>query len=243
MGKVNQPTDLNSVIRDHERRLNDLTKRVGLSSAVISRGGLRIIDGGELVMVDENDVVIFRIGKIDFGGISSGMRLGFDNGKPAFILGGSPGDQVWALFDEHENYIVTNDALSGYGLGRPYLGYRLVPDFAAQAVGEGNASMWPSTTNTTPTKLMRGINPVWHPRISIGVVTTTIGGGNVEWRLDINGNTVASGSGGGAQTVDVPGWGTDITPGDAIGFDLYANATGGATRAWIQVDRLYGTQS
>lgn len=243
MGQVNQPSDVNSELRELKRQVQELTKRVGLSSAVISRGGLRIINSGELVMVDENGTVIFRIGKVLFGGLSSGMELNFDNGEPAFLLGGSPGEQAWALFDEHGHYILTNDAATGYGLGRPYLNYRMVPSSAAEAVGEGTGSHWPSTTSGSEVKLMQGANVVWHPRVSVGIAALTIGGGAAQWRLEIGGTTAASGSGPGVQNVAVPGWGSTILPGSSAGFDLYANVSGGATRIWVQCDRLYGLQS
>jgi hypothetical protein len=244
MGQVNQPSDVNSEIRELKRQVQELTKRVGLSSAVISRGGLRIINAGELVLEDEDGVQVFKIGQINFGsGTSMGMRLNYDNGEPAMLLGGSPGDQAWAMFDENGHYVFTCDAETGFGLGRPYLNYRMVPSSAAESVGEGTGSHWPSTTSGSEVKLMQGVNPVWHPRVSVGVSALTIGGGAAQWRLEIGGSTAASGSGPGVQNVAVPGWGTTILPGDSAGFDLYANISGGATRIWVQCDRLYGLQS
>lgn len=242
--------DLQRRVAELERELRNITSgrrledaSIGARGIVVRGGGSITIDGGTLKLIDENGVDVAYFGDTDIGGVSRGWAFRFDSGDLAFSLGGPPGDQFWALWDEHNNYLVTNDAVTGYGLARPYLNYRMVPGFEAQSIGEGSASMWPSTASTSPVKIMYGINPIWHPRISVGVTTTTTGGGNVAWRLDVNGETAASGTGTGTQTVSVPDWGTNVEPGQAVGIDLYANCTGGATRAWIQCDRLYGTQS
>lgn len=242
MGQVNQPTDVNSKLREHDRLIAELTKRVGLSSAVISRGGLRIINNGELVMVDENETVIFKVGQVNFGaGTSYGMRLNFDNGNPAFLLGGSPGDQAWALYDENLSYVVTNDAASGFGLARPYLNYRLVPTTSAESATP--YPMWPSTTSGSPIGLLEGDNPICHPRMTYRIVTLTAGGGNVNWAIKFGADTAASGTGTSSGIVNTPGWGTTILPYDQRNITVEASVTGGATRAFIQVTRCYGIQS
>ena len=237
MGQVNQPSDINSEVRELKRQVQELTKRVGLSSAVISRGGLRIINSGELVMVDENEVVIFKVGKIDFGGISSGVRMGFDNGNPAFLLGGPTGDQVWALFDENQTYLVTNDALSGHGLGRPYFAYPLAP--TTDAVINGTVFV-PSTSSASYVALYEGIPTVWHPRVAyhIGISAT----GVTDWRILVNGTVVFTGSPSASGIFNMPGWGTTINPGDQVTFTVEARNTGGGfTR--VRVIRFEGRQS
>jgi len=242
--------DLQRRVAELERQLRNLTSgrrledaSIGARGITVKGGGSITIDGGELRLIDENGVQVAFFGDVTQDGIvSRGWALSFDTGVKAFTLAGDPGAQFWSLRDGTGAPIVTNDAITGVGLGKPYLNYRMVPSFGAESSGVATA-MWPSTTSTTPVKLMQGINPVWHPRVSIGVSTTTAGGGNVDWRLDVNGDLAASGTGVGSQTVVIPGWDDTITPGEAVGFDLYANCSGGATRAWIQCDRLYGLQS
>jgi hypothetical protein len=180
----------------------------------------------------------------DFGDGSRGWAFSFVDGSTAFFSAGTPDAPIWVLRDSSGNNVVRNDGASGVGLARPYLNYRLVPSSSAHFVGEGTGSGWPSTTNTTATKMLQGINTVWHPRVSVGVGTLTTGGGSANWRLEINGVDVTGTiSGSGTQTVNVPGWGTTIQPGAAVGFDVFGWAAGGATRAWFQCDRLYGLQS
>ncbi|MEU6858820.1 hypothetical protein AB0B28_08105 [Glycomyces sp. NPDC046736] len=236
-------------VQQLEQKLRELLSGRRLEDASIGARGLRVIggaitiDGGELKLVSKDGVTVAYWGDVAFGTQSRGWRFAFDTGSSAFLLGGDTGRQTWALYDNAGNYVMTNDGETGHGLGRPYLNYRLVPSFEAQSFGEGNGSLWPSTANTTATKVMQGINPVWHPRVSIGVSTTTIGGGSATWRLDIGGVTAATSAGGLTQVVPVPGWGSAITPGSSQGFDLYLHCSGGATRARIQCDRLFGLQS
>jgi hypothetical protein len=146
------------------------------------------------------------------------------------------------LRDTSGNNIFSNDSAS-VGIARPWITYRLVPGFSAQGVGEGSVSLWPSTTSTSYVEMLTGQNPLWHPRISVGVATSTTGGGAAGWQFRINGTTVFTNSGSGSATVDVPGWGSTINPGDVISLQVYGRAEGGATRAWFQCDRLYGRQT
>jgi len=242
MGQVNQPTDVNSEIRELKRQVQELTKRVGLSSAVISRGGLTIINEGELVMVDENGTVIFKVGQVEFGaGSSFGMQLNYEDGTRGIVFGGSPGQQVFALCDETGNYIVTNDAASGYGLARPYLNYHLVATTSAESSSPW--PMWPSTASGVAIGLLEGRNPVQHPKAYFRIATATSGGGNVNWALKYDGVTAASGTGSAVSIIDTPGWGSTIGYGQTVNITLDASVTGGATRAFIQVTGFYGTQS
>jgi hypothetical protein len=244
MGKVNQPSDVNSEIRELKRQVAELTKRVGLSSAVISRGGITILNEGDLTMFNEDDVEIFKVGQIEFGeGASYGMQVNFDNGVRGIVFGGSPGSQVFALCDETGDYLVTNDAASGRGLARPYLNYRLVPTLSAQSVGEGVGSMWPSTTSASLIGLLEGTNSIIHPKLSYRIVTTTAGGGNVDWEIRFGSDVAASGTGSAAAVVATPGWGTTLFPTQDRDITVHAAITGAATRGWIQVTSCYGTQS
>lgn len=243
------PPEIGRVLADMQRQIDQLRTARSSESTSVGEGGLRfhsgggveIDDGGSLRVVDADGVTIAYLGQFADG--TFGWNFRYDTDDPLFTRQGTAGAQFWGFWDQDGNLIFTSDGVTGAGLGRPYLNYRLVPSFAAEGVGEGATSLWPSTTSTSPVKLMQGVNPVWHPRVSIGVATATTGGGNVEWRLDIKGTTVATGAGTGSQTVNVPDWGEGIKPGHEVGFDLYANAAGGATRAWIQCDRLYGLQS
>lgn len=153
------------------------------------------------------------------------------------------GTNVIEIKDTANNVIFANDSQSGAGIARPYMPLRVVPGFNAQGVGEGAVSLWPSTPNAAYTQMFTGNNPLWQPRISVGVATSTIDGGAAGWQFRINGTTVHTTSGSGSATVNVPGWGSTINPGDVITLEIYGRIEGGATRAWFMCDRLYGLQS
>jgi hypothetical protein len=240
MGQVNQPSDVNSEIRELKRQVAELTKRVGLSSAVISRGGLRIINEGEFTVLNASDIEAFKVGQVEFGeGSSFGMQVNYEDGTRGIVFGGTPGQQVFALCDETGNYLVTNDSASGHGLARPYLNIPMVPSHGT-SIGTGGP-FWPEFTNTSFQEVMYRITTLWHPKISFGVNTNT-SSGTVDWELRVDGVTAGSGSGDGAGVFNVPGWGSTILPGDQRSVQLWCrNTTGTASRA--VVDRCYGTQS
>lgn len=248
VGDIMHRGDLLRQVEAIRRQLQELMGGRRLENSSIGAGGIRLIDGGSLTISGGSlrmNSADGSVGLLYFGDSSNGGRtwlFSFPDGEVAFGLIGNRGAGYWGGRDNSGNLIMSNDAGSGVGLSRPYIPYRLVPAFEAQSYGEGNASMWPSTPNTTATKIMQGLNPVWHPKISIGIATSTIGGGTARWRLELNGQTVATGAGSQAMTATVPGWGTTIKPGDTVGFDLYGWCDG-ADRAWFQCDRLYGRQS
>jgi hypothetical protein len=225
-------------------------------------GGVVVDGGGDLEVLNEGDVVIdggvFRLRNPDgvqvvfLGpvgtsetGFNSGFVFAYASGAHAISLGGDVDGQLLRIRDTSGGEIFANDVLSGHGIARPYLGMRIVPAFSAESAGEGALSLWPSTTSGTAVKLMQGINPIEQPRLAIGVAMNAIGDGTAHYRLDINGVTViADETTTGSQTVNIPGWGTTINPGDAVGIDLYGWVTGGTSpRMWLQCDRLHGTKS
>lgn len=175
------------------------------------------------------------------------------DGDPTWILNyGDPEENAairvtnndfLAIYDRSQHEVFSTDGETHTGIARPWIPYRLVPGFNAESGGAGVVAHWPSTTNAAYTQMLTGLNPLWHPRISVGVATTTIGGGSAGWQFRINGTVVHTSSSPGSATVDVPGWGTSISPGDVINLEVFGRIEGAATRAWFQCDRLYGRQS
>jgi hypothetical protein len=242
--------DLQKRVTELERQLRNITSGRRLEDASIGARGIVVRDEGSIIIdgggfrvknIDGIDVVFF--GDVAGGaGISRGWVFRYDTGEVAFELQGQIGDQFWGFRDESGNIIVSSDGASDAGLARPYLNYRLVPTTSAESSTPW--PMWPSTTSGSAVGLLEGVNPIWHPKFSTRVVCLTSGGGNVDWSLKFDGVTAASGTGTiPSTTFDTPGWGTTIKPADAVNITVEANVTGGATRAFIQVTRLYGTQS
>lgn len=139
--------------------------------------------------------------------------------------------------DPSDNIIFENDSLSGVGIGRPYLYYHLAP--TTNAMIQGTVFV-PSTASAAYVDLYEGRPHVWHPRVSydIGISAT----GVTDWRILVNGTVVFTGSPSASGDFDIPGWGTAITPGEAVTFVIQARNTGaGFTR--VMVRRFEGRQS
>lgn len=120
MGTVNQREDLLSVVRDLQRQVRELRRR-SLFNAAISEGDIQVRtpDGTPIVVA----------GQIPYGSSTvSGLAIYRSDGSLQarfFDTGGGLG--FWAMFDEQENPIVSEDTVAGQGLARPYLPMRTVP--------------------------------------------------------------------------------------------------------------------
>lgn len=145
------------------------------------------------------------------------------------------------ITDTNGNILFGNDTLSGVGLADPWIPYYIGPASAAQNSG---TSALPGTGSAAFVLIMQGINPVYHPRITIGFGLVATGTTGWEVRVDTGSGetTVGSGSGASIVTFDVPGWGVTVQPGALVTVRLYArNTTGGFSS--FTVDRFYGRQS
>jgi len=152
-------------------------------------------------------------------------------------------ENSFLIRDPSGNAIFENDSATGVGLAQPYLNYYLVPSTSAETDGSGAFSLIPSTTSVAYIGLYEGTNSLWHPSFSYRVFVTTAGGGNADWQILFDGTVAASGTGTGAGVAAVPGWGTVYNPGSDANVTVNLRATGGATRAYVSVTRMYGRQS
>lgn len=155
------------------------------------------------------------------------------------VLVGGTGDSVdsfrlWA----RGHQLVSTDAEGG--LAKPYLNIPMYPS-TGTSVGTGGP-FWPEFVNSSYQEVMHGITTLWHPRIRIGVATSTPGGGTVEWELRVDGDTIASASGSTFATGDVPSWNSGTTPGDQRSVQLWCRNTSGAASR-VTTDYCYGLES
>lgn len=239
--------DVQRAIEDIRKQLRDLTSGRRLEDASIGARGLRLLDGGSLTIsggaIRMNDET-GSIGLLFFGTANDGSptwQFSFDNGDLAGGLLGSPGSTYWSWRDRQGNELLASDGLTGVGLSRPWIPLRLVPSSEAQVSG---TSFYPSHTSGSFTRLWTGFNPIFHPKVEIGVAIATIGGGSGRWRLLING-TDATGevTNGASRTVSIPGWGSSVLPAHTVEFALEARTADGATRVLVNVDKFFSRQS
>lgn len=245
-----------------ERQVLALKTALSLEAASVGAGGTRWHSGGGITIEDGGDIEVDDGGNIRItggnleltstdgetglaflGNIEDGTRVwafAFKDGGTAVGLAGPQDASFWFMNDSSGNQVMSSDALSGTGLARPHLQMWMAPSFDAEQDG---TKLWPSTPSGTAVKLMQGINTIWNPRLTIGVLMGGAGGVG-HWRLDIGGTTVlADETSTGVHIVDIPGWGDTVAPGDGVGIDLYGWVTSGPGRVYLQVDRLHGTQS
>jgi hypothetical protein len=141
------------------------------------------------------------------------------------------------LRDPSGNIIVANDAATDVGLARPYLYYHMAPTFNAELVG---TVLVPATTSATYVAIYEGRPHVWHPKVSYDIAVSATG--VTDWRLLVNGTVVFTGSPSASGDIEIPGWGSDILPGQAVIFTLEARNTG-AGFSRIAIRRFEGRQT
>lgn len=133
MAQVNHPSNLIDRVIALERELAEVRKKVGLSSATISSGGLTV-DGGFIKLRDPEDHEIFYIGP-DLPNRPDGSRqqvviLNDDNGTNRFFIwdddpsGVGGYRQYVAIVDSEGHRIFQDDKVAGNGLARPWIPMR-----------------------------------------------------------------------------------------------------------------------
>lgn len=177
--------------------------------------------------------------QVYFGSDTDGValtRLYYGDESETIALEISGEDKI-TIRDPGNHIIFANDAVTGFGLARPYLHYHLAP--TADAMIEGTVFV-PSTRSAAYINLYEGTPHVWHPKISYDIRVSATG--TTDWRLVVNGFIQFTGSGSAAGDINVPGWGGAITPGEAVTISLQARNTGGGFSR-IMIYRFEGRQS
>lgn len=210
------------------------------ASTMVVRGGSIVMEGGAFQLVDKNGDSVVYFGDVTQGDtVSRGFIFRFDGGALAFEMGGAPGSQFWGLRDRTGNILVSNDALTGAGLARPY-----IPLPIPQPV---NPSDWQNTTDTSFAVISRSQVNVQHPRIRANIRAFAPSGTNGQVRLMMGGTQVGPTLSGGDGSFFSDGFDAEIPAG--VGFDstatveLEARVTSGPDDVAAIVRELYGIQS
>lgn len=194
MGLVNQATNLLDRVINLERGLEAVRKLAGLTSAIISRGGLTLLNDSFIKMVSSLGYQIFFVGPDPVTGRQT-FELRRDNGSLVMRLYDFGGQQYWGLYDRSGSGIawVADDATTGVGLARPWLSHPLYPFFSLPSGLYSYASVGVASV-TSETVLWSGRIPsVTHPRVEIdGVWGQASGANNSTYRLKLNGNTIGT---------------------------------------------------
>jgi hypothetical protein len=147
--------------RQFEERIKTLERQVDALNSARPLRSATIDDPGTL-KVRKNGQDLLHVGKLPGtnGGLA-GLVVYREDGTLAFIVGAyAAGEQYAALQDRSANVIVSDDALSGEGLARPYIP---IP------FGDGDASHWGGTSSGTFLALYTGFAYRQHPKFT-GIV-------------------------------------------------------------------------
>jgi hypothetical protein len=166
-------------VRALEREMSEMRAARRLESAAIGAGGLKITKGGRLAtetpdgqrVLDSGAISNASYNHVD-GTPQQALFIRREDGSAAlsvFASAGSGARQFLALWDTSGTIIVSDDAISGVGLARPYLPVTLSP-----AIGTG-WDYWPRTTASTMGDLLVGQIYRQQPQLAVVVVAATAG--------------------------------------------------------------------
>lgn len=187
MGVINQASNLIDRVVRLERKVNEIWKKIGLTAATISKGGLTLLQDAFFRVVDDQGAEI-----VYFGPDSQGrqiIRLRREGGSDVMWTGFTAnGHQFWRLTDRFINRELFSDDTENGGIARPWLSVPLVPLFAMPG---GVYPYWylPVTGDTS---LWEGRIPlVSHPMIVVfGVWGQASGSNSSTYRLVVDGTEV-----------------------------------------------------
>lgn len=178
MGDAALPPDLMRMIRDLERRLREAIAGRRLESAEIGAGVVRVTGGRIEILSEDLTALVAWLGTGPTG--LRGWALHRHDGTPVFRLFPGGEDQFWELLDVAGNRLVSDDAVTGTGLARPYL-----------PVHWRDVSVpYKSTTSGSFSAIFDANWQVQHPRIKVTLQVNVPAGTTGEWELRTAGGTV-----------------------------------------------------
>jgi hypothetical protein len=120
MGQVNQPSNLIDQVIALRKEVAELRKRVGIGNATISGGTFTVRQDGAIRMVDGSGNLVLYFGPDDNG--RQIIRIARDGGREVlYTYAIANGEQYWALTDRTNTIVVSDDAVSGSGMARPWI--------------------------------------------------------------------------------------------------------------------------
>lgn len=217
------------ILREIMRTRTDLRRKVNrpLENAAVGSGdtGKPLVVTGDLGDGTRGFHVRRRDG-------STVMRVYSDDAGGGFAA---------ALFDAHEQYLVTDDATSGYGLARPYIPLMLGPVVSPLAGGV------PTTTSTDWTTLWTGGVPLQHPVIYSVLSAQTDPGVTAELRITVDGVPLSSVTSLAAGTWAYPSVGPAATGQTTFAqfhtVNIEGHITAGTGRLAVILLSMYGVES
>lgn len=195
MGLLNEPSNLLDRMVKLERGLEAVRKLAGLTSAIISRGGLTLLNDSFIKMISSLGFQILYIGPGSVAGKQI-IEIRRHNGSLVFAttVHMPNGEQFWALTDRGGRILISDDADSGVGLASPWFSVPLYPYFSMAASSTWPYMNLPVASVTSETVLWSGRIPqMLHGFVGIdGVWGQASGSNSSTYKLKLNGTTVGT---------------------------------------------------
>lgn len=175
MAGNNLPSNILDQIKELRRQLAEVRKNKGLSSSSF-RGEFEVLHA-------TLGTWLLKLGKGGNGKYFFSLRR--DNGSAAIELGThSSGNQFWAGWDNSANIVVSEDAASGQGLGRPWLPHATI-NVLSTSIPTHSVGSWISTQSTGQVQKQQ-------PYVELEALLLSTGGGIGDARFIINGSPAGS---------------------------------------------------
>jgi hypothetical protein len=195
---VQEPTPSGNfldVIARLERRIAALEGRT-LRNVVIPDGGVTLRNGGRFSAETPDGVEMFYLGDLTVNGVwFRGIWMKREDGSFMMytsIPGTDPDQVFFAWLDRNGTMLVSDDAVTGKGLARPWLAVPMTPLFSMSGIWSYQNIA--ATSIATETTLWSGRIPlVTHPRISIaGLWGQASGTNSATYKLVVGGTTIGT---------------------------------------------------
>ncbi|MFJ8913436.1 hypothetical protein [Amycolatopsis sp. NPDC102389] len=131
MGQLNQPSNLVDRVSKLERALEAFRKLSGLTSAIIRRGGITLLDDSFLKVVDDQGTQILYIGPNSEG--KQVFALNRENGSVVLQSGYFAGQPFFAMRDQNNVILFSDNAAGAGGMARPWLPIPMYPKFVIES--------------------------------------------------------------------------------------------------------------
>lgn len=226
---------------DHKwlaRRLAEMERRIkALETA--PRAGDTSVSTGKFVVRDE-DVDVLKIGFLGtVGGVDvRGVEINRPGtGDPVFdtFRGGDGTGGFWTFYDQQGNNVVSDDAVSGQGLARPFLGSAYFAPL--------DTNLWPSTTSGTSTLQWESLWFKQQPQLNVFVATRSSAGTTGQVIVECNGASVTENIPAGDNSIHnmifaIPGAHMDL-----VTINISLRRTGGTGSVFCYPYGAFGRQS
>lgn len=121
------PDWISRKVADLERQITELRSARKAQATGVSKGGITLTEDSFIRMVTDLGVEAVYFGPDDNG--RQIFRLRREQDRGIFATGSAGGRDFWALFDNTNHIIMSDDATTGRGMARPWLPVVLNPRF------------------------------------------------------------------------------------------------------------------